>query len=194
MSYFSQSENTATDATRANTFTPMAADLLAISNMYGQSNSLRLGDTVYGVGSTAGDAYDLLEQAWQSMAFTIVDSGGIDTLNFSFTMIGQSINLLAEAFSNVGGIIGNMTIARGTVVENAISGGGDDVLTGNDANNRLEGGAGDDGLSGGAGDDILVGGDGNDTLSGGAGNDTLVVDGGDTVDGGAGTDILDLRG
>ena len=49
-------------------------------------------------------------------------------------------------------------------IENAIGGGGDDLLTGTDAANTLNGGAGDD---------IVVGGAGADSLNGGAGFDTL---------------------
>jgi Ca2+-binding RTX toxin-like protein len=57
-----------------------------------------------------------------------------------------------------------------------------DVIKGDDKDNRLWGGDGDDSLDGGAGNDTLHGGDGNDTLHGGYGNDTLY--------GGAGNDSL----
>lgn len=60
-------------------------------------------------------------------------------------------------------------------------GGGDDLLFGSDADDRLAGGrgedvlygfGGDDRLAGGRGDDLLAGGSGSNTLSGGAGLDT----------------------
>jgi Ca2+-binding RTX toxin-like protein len=63
--------------------------------------------------------------------------------------------------------------------------GGDDVLNGGSANDRLSGFAGDDAINGNAGADTLEGGDGNDRLdggtgadrmSGGKGDDTYVVD------------------
>jgi Ca2+-binding RTX toxin-like protein len=49
----------------------------------------------------------------------------------------------------------------------------DPSITGDNANNTLNGGAGNDILNGGAGNDILNGGIGNDTLIGGAGSDRL---------------------
>jgi Ca2+-binding RTX toxin-like protein len=48
-----------------------------------------------------------------------------------------------------------------------------DVLRGDAAANRLEGGQGDDTLAGRGGDDVLVGGSGADMLQGGAGRDTV---------------------
>jgi Ca2+-binding RTX toxin-like protein len=50
------------------------------------------------------------------------------------------------------------------------------ILTGNEFNNALVGGAGSDTVNGGAGDDILNGGAGNDALAGGSGNDRYMVD------------------
>src|SRR5204863_60873 len=70
------------------------------------------------------------------VAYTIFDSGGNDTLDYSNTTATQTINLNPETFSSVLGNIGNVTIARGTIIENAIGGSGNDTITGNDANNR----------------------------------------------------------
>ena len=103
----------------------------------------------------------------------------------------------------------NISIAYGTIIENAIGGGGDDMIRGNEVANTLEGrdgsdtiygmagddlvkgGNGDDTLYGGAGDDKLYGGNGNDTLYGDEGNDTLFGEAGnDTLYGGAGDDTL----
>ncbi|MEM9352032.1 MAG: cadherin domain-containing protein, partial [Planctomycetota bacterium] len=61
---------------------------------------------------------------------------------------------------------------------------GNDVGTGDGADDTLYGLGGDDQLFGGGGNDSLFGGEGNDLLSGGTGDDTL--------DGGAGQDTLDL--
>ncbi len=58
-------------------------------------------------------------------------------------------------------------------IENISVLGGNDVVIGSNAANRLDGGAGHDRLEGGRGDDVLVGGDSNDCLHGGAGNDRL---------------------
>src|SRR4029079_18115705 len=100
-------------------------------------------------------------------------SGGIDTLDYSGSGANQTINLNPEAFSSVLGNTGNMMIARGTVIENAIGGSGSDTIVGNSVANALTGGLGLDNLQGNAGDDFLTGGAQADTLTGGAGNDTF---------------------
>jgi serralysin len=191
MSYFNQSENARIDATRAYLLTPMPADILAVQMLYGRAGTLRTGDTVYGEGSTAGDYYDTLAGRWHKMAFALIDDGGRDTLRVDTTAADQRIRLAPESFSDLGGATGNMTIARGTVIENAISGTGDDRIEGNDAANRLAGGAGDDTIWGAIGGDTLVGGLGHDRLAGDLGPDRLAGrDGNDVLDGGDGTDRL----
>lgn len=66
-------------------------------------------------------------------------------------------------------------------IEDALTGIGNDTLSGNALGNLLAGGAGDDWIQGRAGMDSLSGGAGRDTLAGGAGNDR--------IDGGHGFDI-----
>ena len=85
-------------------------------------------------------------------------------------------------------------------IEDIWSGGGNDRLTGNNAENQiftsfgndtLDGGDGNDSLDGSVGDDTLDGGDGNDSLDGSFDDDTL--DGGegnDTLTGGSGNDLF----
>ena len=74
----------------------------------------------------------------------------------------------------------------------SMSGGaGDDILSGEGADDRLAGGAGDDQLTGRGGDDRMFGGAGRDHLEGGAGQDTLFGQGSaDVLAGGAGADVL----
>ncbi|HEY0628266.1 MAG TPA: hypothetical protein VGD23_02960 [Sphingomicrobium sp.] len=68
---------------------------------------------------------------------------------------------------------------------------GNDILTGNKADNSIDGLGGDDIISGGEGKDRLSGNDGNDTLNGDNANDTLLGGAGsDTLNGGAGHDNL----
>lgn len=183
MSYFNQDENTAVDASYLFLLSPMVADWLALDALY----PLRVafaGNTVWGFNTTIKSTVfaDLATYADEA-AFTIVDGGGIDTVDFSGFAARQAIRLVAESFSDIGGRIGNMSIARGTVIENAIGGGGYDTIVGNVAANALHGGLGRDTLSGGqgadrlfgdAGNDRLVGQEGADTLTGGAGADTFV--------------------
>ena len=58
--------------------------------------------------------------------------------------------------------------------EQVVGGAGNDSLTGNGSDNRLDGGAGNDTLTGSGGQDTLIGGAGNDSLLGGVGNDLYV--------------------
>ena len=194
MSYFDQSENSYFNRegfTRTEVITPMSADIVAMQTLYGAAVTTRTGDTVYGVGNTSGrDVYGTGPNATDSLgrllAFTIIDHGGIDTLDYSSFSAPQRIDLNAETFSNVGGSIGNMSIARGTVIENAIGGSGSDILIGNSADNVLKGNNGDDFIAGGAGTDTAI-------FSGSmAGYAIGLGDGGRiTVSGIDGSDILD---
>ncbi|MEO1678770.1 MAG: M10 family metallopeptidase C-terminal domain-containing protein [Pseudomonadota bacterium] len=187
--------------------TPRQADFLALSRYY--TISAFEGDTTYGWNDTLDDnEFDFLgrlETYGSQMAWTLIDVSGIDTFDASGWSADQVIDLRApradesEPYaSSIGGALGNMTIAVGTVIEIAVGGSGSDALIGNDADNTLSGGAGSDTLSGGAGHDSLLGSDqdnpvvadGND-LGGASDNDDLRGQGGaDTMRGGQGHDSL----
>ncbi len=174
MSYFDQQQNTSINQSRAFVLTPMVADILATQMLYGAATTTRLGNTAYGFNSTAGNAiFDASVN--NDIAYCIIDNGGIDTMDYSGFAQNQVINLNAESFSSIGGLTGNVTIARGTLIENAIGGTGNDTLTGNGAGNILNGGAGGDTMNGGAGDDTYVVDSTGDILSeaGGSGFDTV---------------------
>ncbi len=116
----------------------------------------------------------------QSPVFAIWDAGGNDTIDFSGFSTATEIDLREEAFSSAGpgnggvGIaIGNISIARGAVIENAIGGSAGDLLIGNGVANLIRGNAGADTLSGNGGNDTLEGGAGADSLDGGLGADTM---------------------
>jgi len=194
MSYFSQEDNTWFGSQGFNyTFvlTPLYADIVAIQNLYGITTGTRTGNTTYGFGNNTGNAiYDA--DTYQGAAIAIFDNGGVDTLNFGSFATGynQMINLNAERFSNIGGSIGNLTISRGVVIENAVTGLGNDVVYGNNVGNVITMGAGVDIAYGNGGNDTLNGNGGNDTLVGGNGLDTLNGgDDNDTLNGGQGADI-----
>lgn len=68
-----------------------------------------------------------------------------------------------------------------TSIENAVSGSGDDTLTGGGGRSALAGGAGRDTVDGAGGDDLIQGGAGNDLLIGGAGRDELYDEAGNDV-------------
>ena len=123
--------------------------------------------------------------------FTLYDTGGVDTVDFSTDPDDQVINLKPEGISDVYGLTGNMTIARDTWIENAVAGDGNDVLKGNELGNELEGNSGDDRMYGYAGEDTLEGGPGADRLYGSAGDDTLTGGpGNDRLSGGADADVF----
>lgn len=196
MSYFSQTDNTTTDADFAWLSSTMMADIIAIQSIYGAAGagSETDGDTTYGVGNTLGNYFgDLMAAATgeatnpdvydgDAVAMTIYDYGGTDTIDVSFYNGSQSLDLNDEAFSDVGGTAGSLGIARGTIIENGVTGDGNDLITGNEADNVLTSNGGNDTLNGGAGMDTLEGGAGFDRLNGEADDDLLV--------GGAGLDIM----
>jgi serralysin len=153
-------------------------DIAAAQFLYGPNMNSRTGDTVYGFNSNTGLAHFALTSGTTGAVFAIWDAGGVDTLDVSGFSQNANIDLRAEAFSSAGPgsavnstAVYNIGIARGVTVENAITGGGDDVLRGNAVGNLLNGGAGFDSLNGAEGDDTLIGGAGPDRLDGGTGND-----------------------
>jgi serralysin len=192
--------------------TPLLHDIATIQAMYGADPTTRVGGTVYGFNSTAGnEVYDFATNTMP--VISIYDAGGIDTLDFSGWNSNSKIDLTPGSFSSGGGsgvvpldvlkargllpasyteeqylalrtrynavdglLHDNISIAYGTIIENATGGGGDDVITGNDVDNILLGMAGTDLIHGGLGNDTLDGGLGADAMWGGLGNDSYVVD------------------
>lgn len=127
------------------------------------------------------------------VALTLYDNGGNDTLDLRTDVYDQRIDLHPEGISDVYGLVGNLVIARDTLIENFIAGSGNDEIIGNAAANRLVAGDGDDWLQGNAGNDILEGGAGNDTLYGGpdGGDDRMYGgNGDDRIFGGKGDDTI----
>ena len=159
MSYFASSN---TGAVRTGfAATPLAHDIAAIQSIYGANMTTRTGDTVYGFNSNAGrPAFDFTLNSDPVVA--IWDAGGKDTLDFSGWASNSRIDLATGASSDGGGQTFNVQIAFGAWIENAIGGGGDDVISGNTVNNVLRGGGGNDRLTGGGGSDTEEGGAGAD--------------------------------
>ncbi len=183
MSYFNQTR--ASFGSYRVVMGPSLADIVAAHNFYGANTTFNSNDNVYGRNGTAGSLFDFANYATVP-AFTVYDTGGADTLDASGYSANQTINLNAEAFSSIGSLTNNITIARGVVIEAAIGGDGADSIIGNASNNILMGNAGAD---------TLIGGTGSDSLDGGAGNDLLMADGfGVMIDGGEGDDVILLGG
>ncbi|MGR3635048.1 MAG: M10 family metallopeptidase, partial [Shimia sp.] len=159
MSYFAQDENTTTNASFAYIVSLMMADIVAGHNLYGAS-TVTNGNTTWGANtnltgywatlfSELFDGVNNSDVANNPVAFTIFDNGGIDTFDLSNSTTNDHIDMRGGYFSDVAGGIGNGAIADGTVIENHISGSGNDTITGNDADNEITGGGGNDSIDGG---------------------------------------------
>ncbi len=173
MSYFQQDENPNIAADLAFPLTPQIADVVAMERLYGPPG-VETGDTRYGEASTADGPLGMMLSAPVPTAQTIVDSGGIDWIDLSGDGSGVRLDLAAGAISDILGLRGNLSIAPGTIIENARTGAGADHVRGNEVANVIEGGGGNDTLLGLGGNDTLNGGAGDDTLDGGAGDDLLI--------------------
>jgi len=173
MSYFSEANTGAYFGGRY-AASPLLDDIAAVQLEYGANMSTRTGDTVYGFNSNAGRPWFEASSAASKLIFAVWDAGGNDTFDFSGYSNTQTIDLRAGHFSSVGGLTGNVAVAAGATIENAIGGYGADAITGNAASNSLTGGAGDDVIYGGAGNDTLNGGEGRDFMRGEEGDDYLV--------------------
>lgn len=190
MSYFHQTENTYVDASFAYVIGPQVADILAIQSLYGTPDA-NTGDTTYGDGANTGTYLDAALSLSNPVSFTVFDTDGADTFDFSSYAAHQRLDLREESYSDLAGLDGNIGIARGTVIEHGRTGSGNDTLIGNDAGNGLTAGFGTDTVNGGAGNDAIRGGSGDDDLDGGAGAD--LIEGGtgnNLINGGSGGDLL----
>ena len=156
MSYWDESNQPGHDFERKQSAVPLKDDIAAVQKLYGANFNTRSTDTTYGFNSNTGNEYFSLESSNDKPIFSIWDGGGRDTLDFSGFFQDQNINLQAESYSDVGGLKGNVSIAKGVTVENARGGSGDDHIKGNQVGNRLMGGAGADMLTGGGGENVFA--------------------------------------
>ena len=111
----------------------------------------------------------------QTYRATLNDSGGIDEINAAAVSTATTLNLQAGTQSIIDEQ--TLTISAGSLIEHAVTGDGNDVISGNQSANFLRGMRGNDSLSGGEGNDSLVGGMGDDFLDGGLGIDVAVFSG-----------------
>jgi Ca2+-binding RTX toxin-like protein len=164
-------------------FTTLSADQLANNRAYTDGFNLAPGNVATALlyqGNTAslienaigGDGNDVLigNQVANSLVGgmgndvlqgeqgndTLDGGAGSDTAVFVNNMDGVTVTLNNGAADVVVTSASGVDTLRG--IENVVGGHGDDVLTGDDANNMLDGGVlGHDTLKGGAGDDQLIG-------------------------------------
>ena len=168
MSYFDPSDNSAVTGTDVSFISPMAADLIAVERLYGAAQTYQ-GDTVWGANSNVGgwlgqlfgmvydgDTIDADFYDGGRIGFIIHDTGGTDTLDLSTYSASQRIDLREGRFSDTFGLTANLTISAGTIVEDVVSGNGNDSIQGNSADNRITAGRGNDTVNGADGTDTAV--------------------------------------
>lgn len=108
-------------------------DIAALQYLYGVNAGYASGDDVYSFNEFDG------------VIKTIWDGGGRDVLDMSSADYAIDLDLGQGAFSTVAAVgEGNLAIALGTVIEDAIGGAYDDRIAGNEADNQLTGGGGRD--------------------------------------------------
>jgi len=198
-------------------------DIAALQRLYGANMETRDDDTTYGFNSTEdADSHWNLADWKDFFVAAIWDAGGTDTIDASGYYEDQTISLVEESFSSLGGLTFNLSIARGAVIEHAVGGAGDDWLVGNAADNTLDGGAGEDlvsyalatggvtinlnntnaqAIGSGMGTDTLIsiegveGSEFDDNLYGTSEDNVFIGRGGDDyISGGDGFDLLSLEG
>ncbi|MEN2749202.1 S8 family serine peptidase [Sphingomonas sp. T9W2] len=145
---------------------------------------------LYGAAPTKDDVHTYTNEFFKMLAIAgesdravLTDTnGGSDWINAA----AVSKNIVLDLAAGTGGATFGgqkaFSIAVGSVIENAVTGDGNDVITGSSVANKLYGMRGDDKLYGLAGNDTIDGGAGNDWIDGGKGNDVLT--------GGAGNDVF----
>ncbi|MBE0550739.1 MAG: cadherin-like domain-containing protein [Rubrivivax sp.] len=125
-------------------------DVLALRYLYG-TRAAAPGDTHHVLGALQGGSQT-----------TLVDDGGVDTLDASALSTGVSLDLrpghLGSAGITPAGFSGveNLGVSASTLIEHAVGSPFDDVLLGNDIDNTLTGGLGNDWIEGGAGTDTAA--------------------------------------
>ncbi|WP_065257879.1 serralysin family metalloprotease [Pseudomonas bananamidigenes] len=197
MSYWSESntsQNFSKGGVEAYASGPLMDDIAAIQKLYGANMSTRTGDTTYGFNSNAGRDFLSATSSADKLVFSVWDAGGKDTFDFSGFTQNQKINLNEASFSDVGGLVGNVSIAKGVTIENAIGGSGNDLIIGNSAANEIKGGAGNDIIYGAGGADKLWGGSGSDTFVFAASSDSKPGAIDQILDFVSGLDKIDLTG
>lgn len=154
-------------------------DDVVIEHLYGPETEYNKEDTVYRWQPNTHGTY----------AETIRDPGGVDTIDFSNYTPSSTIDLREGHLSSVAGDINNFNIAYGTIIENVKAGAGHDIITGNEADNRIFGGRGNDTIATKGGRDVAIGNEGHDTYIYSLGDGSLTID----EDRGGGKDVIEMH-
>ena len=133
-------------------FTPMGLDIIAAQREYGApSNTMFAGGQTFGFNSNV--KYTAIDGSQQNLSMydftvnavpvvTLYDSGSNNTLDLSGFTTVSTINLNDGTFSSAAGLTGNIFIEYGTVINSAIGGAGNDVITVNANSDIIDGGGG----------------------------------------------------
>lgn len=125
--------------------TPMSIDLLAFEELFGLNNNVNSQNSEYNI----APPYLTCQ--------TIHDTGGEDTINLSQSEEDLKIDLSSNEILIAGNITPRLVSAsKYTVIENVISGSGNDNIIGNNANNRISAGSGNNKITGKDGHDIFI--------------------------------------
>ena len=142
--------------------TPQMLDIYELQQLYGVNSSTRTENTTYGFNNTTDPLF--LFSAKKTPYYCIWDAGGSDTIDASLYSTTQLIDLNDGHFSNIGRGKLNVSIAVGTIIENAVGGKNKDIIIGNNFDNVINGGMGSDTLTGGFGADLFIVGKSNSAL------------------------------
>lgn len=161
----------------------MMLDIAALQFLYGADYGTHSGNTTYTFSPITGEMFvngvgqgapgDGNGGASNRVFLTIWDGGGNDTYDFSNYATSQTIDLNPGGWSKISdgqlAYLGDGHYARGNVfnalmyqgntaslIENAVGGSANDIITGNVLNNRLQGNGGNDIIDGGGGTDTLA--------------------------------------
>jgi len=136
------------------TFRPL--DWMTLTKFYGVNSMYRAGDDTYTFSSSSG--------------VFVIDGSGIDVIDAAASSLNAFIDLRPGMQNSLGPKTSNitsanqMTISHGSVIENVVTGGGSDVVVGNETANEIKTGAGNDTIYAGEGADVVNSGAGEDQI------------------------------
>jgi Ca2+-binding RTX toxin-like protein len=170
------SGTTYTEST-GNTVTWTSGDISNLTT--GSGNDTLTGSTAGNTlaGGQGNDTYVFSGSFGQDNITEATSNGGVDTVDLSTSTTALTVNLASSSGDEVSDGTNTVNWSNSTV-ENAITGSGNDTITGSAGDNVINAGSGDDSVSGGQGNDTYV-------FSGSFGDDTVVEasnEGNDTVD------------
>ena len=126
----------------------MILDILAVQRIVRGADigALASGGQTFGfncnVSGLAGQYFDFTVNSHP--VITIWDGGTNNTLDLSGYSADSTINLAPGTFSSCNGMVNNIGIADGTIINHAVGGAGNDKISGSASSGVLRGGGGND--------------------------------------------------